>query len=437
MAALIIEGGKRRDMLLEFSCSNRKSIRETVRFSAIAGPDTTFNERAIKWNGFQVLRSAVIYGANGSGKSNFLDAIAFVKFLVSNSVHFSPNSKIPQQPHKLSSPGEDSVYRVQFVMDGVRYALGFTLNDERVKEEYLYYFPNGEQTKIFEREGLDFSAGAQFEDELSQCRKVLKENRLLITCAAFFSSVEVIQNAWNFFDKQLVIYFSSKNQENALGYALNKIADDVNIKEALVRAMQDLGTDLIDIHLNVDERDIEIPQVPPIPSDEQRERVMRATIRKLDPRVVYEQFETGLKSEESTGIQRLVSFLVFWLDVLEKGKVLICDELEAGLHESLAYSFVERLNTRTDTTAQLFFTTHDTNLLSMKLFRRDQIWFTELRKEDRSTDLYSLAEFEGVWDGTDVAKGYLMGRYGAIPMLNRGLSVVEQEELKERSGAAS
>ena len=73
----------------------------------------------------------------------------------------------------------------------------------------------------------------------------------------------------------------------------------------------------------------------------------------------------------------------------------------------------------------------------MKLFRRDQIWFTELRKEDRSTDLYSLAEFEGVWDGTDVAKGYLMGRYGAIPMLNRGLSVVEQEELKERSGAAS
>lgn len=128
-------------MLLEFACSNHKSIRNEVLFSAMAGKDNTFEEKTKEIPGGRVLKSAIIYGANGAGKSNLIDAISFVKNLVVNSINHQPGQGIRQIPHKLDGFSADSTYRIQFVTQNIRYVFGFSLRNMLVSDEYLYYFP--------------------------------------------------------------------------------------------------------------------------------------------------------------------------------------------------------------------------------------------------------------------------------------------------------
>jgi hypothetical protein len=126
-------------MLLEFACSNHKSIRSEVVFSAVAGTDTTYEDKIKVIDGTRVLKSAVVYGANGSGKSNFIDAISFVKNLVMGSISNPPGQGIRQMPHKLDGFDKDSTYRIQFITNDVRYVFGFTLKNMVVVDEYLRF----------------------------------------------------------------------------------------------------------------------------------------------------------------------------------------------------------------------------------------------------------------------------------------------------------
>lgn len=141
----------------------------------------------------------------------------------------------------------------------------------------------------------------------------------------------------------------------------------------------------------------------------------------VDAKVVYEQFKVDLIREESQGIKKLIEFMCPFIDIILKGKVLICDEIETSLHESIVYKIFDYFRHSKDISdrcAQMISTTHDTSLLNLNLFRRDQIWFTELSNEERSTDLYSLAEIKNVRKDENIGKGYISGKYGAIPMLN-------------------
>lgn len=123
--------------------------------------------------------------------------------------------------------------------------------------------------------------------------------------------------------------------------------------------------------------------------------------------------------EESTGVRKLVGMLCPLIDIMINGKVLICDELESSLHESLVFELVKLfVNEQTEKFAQLIFTTHETGLLNLDLFRRDQIGFAEMKGTDRSTDLFSLAEIRNVRKEDNYGRGYITGKYGAIPMLN-------------------
>ena len=149
-------------MLLEFQCSNYKSIKNPINFSLLASKDTTHKTLLKTYKNHKILRSAVIYGANGSGKSNFLSAIQNMKFLVTNSLTFEPNLTLPYHFHKLNSnliPTEDTI---QFIKENIRYAYGFSFNKEEILEEYLYSFPNERKTKISEREPLNISINTQY-----------------------------------------------------------------------------------------------------------------------------------------------------------------------------------------------------------------------------------------------------------------------------------
>ena len=401
-------------MLLEFSCSNHKSFREKVLFSTLAGTDNTYEDKIYIFDGLRILKSAVLYGANGSGKSNFIDAISFVKFLVVNSVSNTPGQGIRQVPHKIDGYKKESVYSIQFVTNNIRYAYGFSLKEMLVVDEYLYYFPNGRQTKIFERTFEKFSAGSKFRGKLNTCKDVLKSNRLLLTCAANFSSVEEIVDAYRFFAEELVIY-TPGNEENWMNYSLYQMHKDKGVKDAVITFMNDLGVGIKDVEVTIDEKQFESSNFKFL-LNEYKNSLLK---NKVDAKVIYDSFETDLIDEESSGVKRLFGMLCPLIDIMTDGKVLVCDEIESGLHESLVFGLVKLfMEVNGDKYGQMIFTTHETGLLNLDIFRRDQIWFTELKEEDRSTDLYSLVEIKNVRKEDNFKRGYISGKYGAIPMLN-------------------
>lgn len=414
-------------MLLEFACSNHKSIRGKVLFSALAGKDTLYEERVAEIAGFRALKSAVIYGANGSGKSNFIEAISFVKYLVTNSISCQPGQGIGQIPHKLEGFQKESIYQIQFITDSIRYVFGFSLKDMLVVEEYLYYFPNGRQTKIFERLGETFTAGSKFRGKFERCKDVLKPNRLLFSCAANFSNVDEVEKAFKFFNDGLVIY-NANEQENWMNYSLYQMNTNKKVKRAVLTFLKELGTGINDVNVAIDETEIDSSLLPVFLSDDFKKMIVEGKAESISAKIIYDKFETDLITEESTGVKKLFSMLCPLLDIMINGKVLVCDELESGLHESLVYGLVKLfVNIETDKYPQLIFTTHETGLLNFDLFRRDQIWFAEMKEADRSTDLFSLVELKNVRRKEKFGKGYISGKYGAIPMLNLDFAKIVSE----------
>ena len=401
-------------MLLEFSCSNHKSIGEKIVFSLIAGSDTFREEKTFEFGKYKVLPSAVIYGANGSGKSNFIDAISFVKNLVINSINHQPGQGI-------------SEYQIHFVVKGVMYVFGFSLKNLLVTEEYLYYFPKGKQAKIFERDEKDFTAGSKFTGKFNACKDVLKPNRLMLSCAANFSSVPEIEDAYRFFLDELIVYHPSM-QDRWMNYSIYQMNTDPNIKSAVITLLKELGTGIKDIEVTIDQQKIETLNLPPFLSDDFKKMLLQQEVDAITAKVVYDDFETDLFSEESTGIQKLFGMLCPLIDIMKNGKVLVCDEIESGLHEALVYELIRKfVDFKSDKFAQLIFTTHETGLLNLDSFRRDQIWFAEMKTTGRSTDLYSLAEIKNIRKEENFGKGYISGKYGAIPMLNIDFANVVQK----------
>lgn len=414
-------------MLLEFACSNHKSIRSEVVFSAVAGTDTTYEDKIKVIDGTRVLKSAVVYGANGSGKSNFIDAISFVKNLVMGSISNPPGQGMRQMPHKLDGFDKDSTYRIQFITNDVRYVFGFTLKNMVVVDEYLYRFPNGRQTKVFERSSEMFTAGSKFRGRFNTCKDVLKPNRLLLSCAANFSSVEEVVAAYKFFSDELVI-FGPVNENNWMNYSLYQISQNEKMKQAVLSFMKELGMGIKDIEVTIDRKQLESSELPPFLSDEFKNMLLQKKVDAINAKVIYDSFETDLIQEESTGVRKLFGMLCPLIDIMLNGKVLICDEIESSLHESLVYGLVKLfMSVKTEKFAQMIFTTYETGLLNLDVFRRDQIWFTELKAEDRSTDHYSLAEIRNVRKEDNFGRGYISGKYGAIPMLNLDFANIVSE----------
>lgn len=404
-------------MLLEFKCSNHKSIKEKVSFSMIAGSDNTSEELLKEFGNFRVLRSAIIYGANGSGKSNFINALAFMCDLVNNSINHQPGQEVFQARHKLSTEEMPSEYSIQFVRNDIRYAYGFSVKRNVICDEYLYYFPKGRQVKVFERNEMELKPGDRYKNAFDVSISILKNNRLFLSCAANYSNVKEVEEAFLFFNKDIVVYNPEIN--NWTEYSIELMQKNDMIKKAFVDILQALGTGIKDVKVKLEKVKLaDLPQELQIP-DALKTLIGSQEGNRIEAKVVYDQFEVDLMSEESAGVKRLFQMICPIIDILNQGKILICDELENSLHESVIFQIVQLFQYyKKDKFAQLIFSTHDTSLLDSDLFRRDQVWFTQLN-QDRATDLYSLVEIKNVRKTENLKKGYVSGKYGAIPMLNR------------------
>ena len=403
-------------MLLEFKCANHKSIKEKIKFSMIAGSDHTAEEYLKNIGGIRVLRSAIIYGPNGSGKSNFINSLSFMRDMVCNSINHQPGQGVFQARHKLASVDTPSEYDIQFIKNDIRYAYGFSIVKNQIDSEYLYYFPNGRQTKIFERKNLDIIPGDKYKKNFELSKTALKNNRLFLSCAANFSNINEVEEAFKFFMEDIVVY--NPNMNNWTEYSIDLMQSNVGIKKIFIEILKSLGTGIKDVNVKLEKVNIsELQNEIQLP--EQIKMLFgNQEANKIEAKVIYDEFDVDLMTEESTGIKKLFEIICPMIDILYNGKILICDEIETSLHESVVYSIVKIFqNFHKEQFAQLIFTTHDTSLLDSKLFRRDQIWFTQL-KENRSTDLYSLVEIKNVRKSENLEKGYILGKYGAMPMLN-------------------
>ncbi|MEX1030440.1 MAG: AAA family ATPase [Paenibacillaceae bacterium] len=412
-------------MLIEFSVENFRSFKDKVTLSLV--PSTDKSKNNVLENYFEyapnkkLLRTAVIYGANASGKTNTLKALSFMKNMVIKSHSFQKNEGITTDPFKLhpASAIKPSIFDVQFISNGIRYAYGFKLDKEKIIEEYLYYWPNERQSVIFERRNV-----SEYKFVINKARqntiKELTADNILYFSNAYKLNFELVVDAYRWFN-------------STLNYNDNMLHGDVGIRQLNnEKELLDLAIVTLEIadlgikDLKIKEGEMDEKLINAFPQ-EIREMLKEQGVVKATSvhNVILENDETYSVEfnwqDESRGTRKFLNLIVPIIIAIRDGDVLCIDELDVSLHPKLTEYLLGLFHDKdlNKKNAQLIFTTHDTNLLNQDLFRRDQIWLTEKNSNTGSSDLYSLVELK-IRNDENIEKGYLSGRYGAIPFIKGG-----------------
>ena len=409
-------------MLLQFSCKNHRSIKSEVVFSAVSTTDTEHIETLIDFDEQKILRTAEIYGANGSGKTSLLNALSQMQAIIVNSINHQPGDGIVRFPHKLAMK-EPTEFICIFERHNIKYSYQFSYDETGILSEALFYWPNGRVAKIFERDNKNFSYNEKYQKYTEATQIKLKNNRLLLSVAANNTDIPEITEAFLFFKEDIVLYPGVPN--NWLEYTAKKLQNDENVKKDFIKIMHEVGSDICDL---VTKFEIRIPNEKDLLGIPEpfKKVILSQPMNYIDIKLAYTDFVLNL-SEESAGIQKLFSFICPLLDILNHDKIFLCDEIETSLHPSIITYFVDKFQKNSNSKSQIIFTTHDTDLLDLKQIRRDEIWFTQLNPETRETALYSLAEIKNVRKDENIKKGYIAGKYGAIPMPNIEIQKICQE----------
>ena len=398
-------------MLIQFSVENFLSIKDNVVLSLLASKDNEHPEHLIVDGSKKHLKSAVIYGANASGKSNVLNAFWFMVNYVLTSHNQQLHKAIERSPFKFDreTPVRPSSFEVIFTANGIRYAYGFSVTDKVVIEEYLYYYPNGRQALIFERKDTkDFRFTVDV-DEQNTLKDRTSANKLYLSVASNWSYSKVIPVLEWFASCQII---TKNSVADAYGLEAEQLKDDDyrHVIASMLR-VADFGIQSLQM------RDAE-------PAPSQRNDIftnIEAIHTVQDTEGNTSSYALNM-AEESDGTNSYFKLIGVVKKVLDEGTLLVADEMDAHLHPLLTKHLVSLFNSVefNPNGAQLIFTSHNTNLLDLDVLRRDQIWFTEKDEQTAATDLFSLYDFS-IRKDAKVEKGYLIGRYGAIPFIKGGL----------------
>lgn len=394
--------------------------------------------------GFRLLKSAVIYGANASGKSKFLEAFGFFRhFVIISSKDRQEGESIEVDPFRLSTETEDkpSEFEMVFLENNIQFRYGFEATRKKVTAEWLYYKPKTKEVELFYRENdefdihpLKFKIGRQIHKQ-----GMVRDNALLLSTAAQFNeklAIDVIHGLLK------IKMLSGIYDHNYKGFTLQQLEDEDKREKilTLIKAA-DLGIDNLITHR------ITLDNLP----NDLNENLKRTFLKELENEntLIFSKVETEhkkydgnknhagsikflLDEDESAGTQKYFSISGPVLDVLETGSVLVVDELDTRLHPNLVKEIIGMFHSKTanPNNAQLIFNTHNTHLLSSQLMRRDQVWITQ---KDRygEAELYSLADFKSdeVKKGENFEENYLRGKYGGIPILDRIRLLWESNDL--------
>lgn len=417
-------------MLMQFTVENYRSFAAPVTLNLSATGDKKHAAHVVTKaapGAPGILRAAALYGANGAGKSNLVKALAFVKRMVStrlavgvrlSSVTGADNA----DAFRLWDAGTPSRFTLQCIAGGVTYEYTLAMAGRTVENEKLVYAPKGRDALLYERNGQEFTFGEKLK-EAEPIRGYLDLIAAATSPERTFLSRASRDNA----ERSLLPFAPLLRWFRALtireGGALlssreemlaDRLEDDEPFRDFVLTLLNGAGVQIDGIGVEVIER--EMPR--------------RGTGGEIETRTYNSPQLRLLRNDnagkavpfapddESDGTRHLLGLADALYNLSQTGGTLVVDELGRSMHSLMAQNMVRLVTERTHTDgtglpSQMIFTTHDTNLLDLDLLRRDEIWFIEKQPDGAST-LYSLAEFK-VRPDLDAERGYLNGRFGAIP----------------------
>lgn len=394
----------------------------------IAGPfkdrvDTLAHSAAVPE---PILTSAALYGANASGKTNVLRALHFMTSAVSFShTRWLPNEAIEREPF-ASTPDQDrpSEFSADFVLEEVRYQYGFSVSDTAVLEEWLHAYPKGKRQAWFSRRtGEPMSFSQKMAGDNRTIEGLMRPNSLFLSTAAQ-NNHPALSSVYRWFSDSLDFVIGGRTRSM---HRATELCADPQYRDSIVSMVTRADLGIADLRLK-DEH---------MPEETKRMVLALATFLKSElkldkplPRVDEEHKEIQFlhrlgdqlvpfsPGQESDGTRAYLALLGPIVLAIRNGGVICVDELDSSLHPLLALNLIRLFSEKSlnPKGAQLIFNTHDTNLLSGSVLRRDQIWFAE-KKQDGSSQIYPLSDFKPRKE-ENLTNGYLQGRYGAIPFLN-------------------
>ena len=439
-------------MLIRVVVNNILSFGNETEFNLFpAGPKfTRLGHHKYSIGSINLLKLSAIYGANGAGKSNLVKALGFLKDLVIN-------ERIPpalsRNMFKFSIDGRSQVLAIEFFSANTPFYYGVEIKGKKVLTEELYISGLGEKDDelVFERKTInDKETTLRFFPEFEEDRenqtlkRVLEKNLIkvdkpIIKLLTELDSpaLEKVEDAYLWFTECLrIVYPSSKPV--ALPLLMEKKKE---FQEYAVDIMASFDTGVNQIHIETkslqeffgeNEKD-RIPELSEKLEDNPKGFIQlenlngeRVVVAKEEDEIVVKRLvlehETDSQSnilfhldEESDGTVRLLDYLPLFFDIVHKPRVYIVDEIERSIHPLLIKELIEKFSKEKETKGQLIFTTHESNLLDQNILRQDEIWFAEKDKQG-CTSFFPLSEFKE-HHTKDISKGYLNGRYGAIPFL--------------------
>jgi uncharacterized protein len=436
-------------MLIRFLAKNFLSIDHQVELSMVKGKVRLHPDHVIQStkSGFKGLRTGIIYGANASGKSNLIKAMAFATRFITTGV--LPKQTIPVQHFKLNAQNINLPSRFEFTFEknGVAYIYGFELDQERIHSEWLYTIKkNGSPKQIFERAT---TSDLQTEVVLSGFKNISSKNLRLLDYAGertrynqlFLNKTiederKELEEVFEWFDEDITIMFpTSKYVLLAI-----RIEQDEKFLDRFLQLLKAADTGIDDINL----REIEIERLA-IPEEFLQEMkvelepgssafihdsnnsnrylikksqenelqfFMLMTTHRVEDSDKVEHFEL---SEESDGTRRMMDLIPGLLEVIHSERLFVIDEIDRSVHPKLSKMIIKMFLQYGKPTSQLIVTTHESGLLDLSLLRRDELWFVE-KDEKGASSVYSLEEFVPRYD-KDIRKDYLSGRFGGIPII--------------------
>jgi AAA15 family ATPase/GTPase len=425
-------------MLIEFNVANFRSFKERQSLSLAAGSGSEHREQNVSTTGIaglDLLRTAVLYGPNEAGKSNLFHALRALQVLVQfSATALQQGQTLPGViPYRLASDSADgpSEFEISFIADdGVRYQYGCAVRPERVVKEWLIAYPQGRPQRWFERDhesedGKVWWFGPNFAGERAQ-RKVwqgsTRDNALFLSTAIQLNNAQ-LRPVFAWLTERLIVLAPGTNMNLFLSLELLKSADG---RRRIMEFMHAAGIDIDRMELK--EEDMPAPPEP-LPPGMVRLRIESSMppgieapqIKQLRIIAWHKRTDDGELvafdfSEESDGTRKLFEFVGGLLRAMDSGATVCIDELDCSLHPHLTRYLVELFqHPGKQQPAQLIFSTHDVTMMDVDLLRRDQVWFVE-KNSQAGSHLYPLLEYSPR-KGEALERGYLKGRYGAIPLI--------------------
>lgn len=416
-------------MLIQFSVKNYMSFKEKVVLSLQPSTDTEHPENINNKNGFRANNLVAIYGANASGKTSLFRAMTVALSMIRFSNIMQVNQPINAiNPFKFDKATSESPSEFEFIFvadDNNRYVYGFSADRTRIAEEYLYQYKSQKPTMIFERNQEYYEFRSQ-KDILEPLVRFNTPNKLFLSTATNWNAEStIIPYRWL---SEQMITFTDAGALTDLSLNLYKGEKRNEYLSFTENLLQTADINISKINFNVKKTKMEMPvgttpqqmingQTIPMVTAQELEQIEINTEHIIGEGESKTKYVLGL-GEESLGTNQLFILGPFLKDAFEKGTVIVIDEIDKSLHTFIVKHIINMFRDKEINAAgaQLIFTTHDTSLLSLSTFRRDQVFFTEKDNKTGISDLYSLDELP-VRKTDNIEKGYLLGRYGAIPYI--------------------